>query len=337
MHSTDAAVCGRTTLTSDSGQADRKSGTWRPTGSVLRRHSIRRTRGGGYQTASGRMIVGAAEDVLDSRFLEHYRHKVQLIFTSPPFPLNRKKRYGNLQGQRYKQWLASFANVFRQLLKPDGSIVMELGNAWEPGRPVMSTLAIEALLAFLKEGRLHLCQQFICFNPARLPTPAQWVNIKRIRVKDAYTHVWWMSPTELPRADNRRVLKGYSRSMLRLLESKTYNSGRRPSQHHIGAKSFLTNNHGAIPPNVLTFTNTGSSDAYQRFCREHNLTRHPARMPLGLADFFIRFLTVPRTLVMDPFAGSNTTGFEAELLKRRWISIESRSDYAASSIARFLQ
>lgn len=324
-------------MTSDSGKDDRKARTWRPTGSVLRRHSIRRTRGDGYQTASGRMIVGATEDVLDSRFLERYRHKVQLIFTSPPFPLNRKKRYGNLQGQRYKEWLASFANVFRQLLKPDGSIVMELGNAWEPGRPVMSTLAIEALLEFLKEGRLHLCQQFICFNPARLPTPAQWVNVKRIRVKDAYTHVWWMSPTELPRADNRRVLKGYSRSMLRLLKSQTYNSGHRPSQHHIGAQSFLTNNHGAIPPNVLTFTNTGSRDAYQRFCREHNLTLHPARMPLGLADFFIRFLTVPRTLVMDPFAGSNTTGFAAELLKRRWISIESRSDYAASSLARFLQ
>src|SRR5205807_20948 len=141
--------------------------------------------------------------------LRQYHGQIQLIFTSPPFPLIRKKRYGNLQGDAYKKWLASFAEVFRSLLTPDGSIVMEVGNPWEPGRPVMSTLALEALLEFLKEGNFNLCQQFICYNPARLPAPAEWVNVRRVRVKDSYTHVWWMSPTEQPKADNRRVLKNY--------------------------------------------------------------------------------------------------------------------------------
>lgn len=282
------------------------------------------------------MIVGTAEDVLNSKFRQQYRHKIHLIFTSPPFPLIRKKNYGNFQGHRYKEWLASFAEVFRELLKPDGSIVMELGNPWERGRPVMSTLALEALLDFLRVGRFHLCQQFICYNPARLPTPAEWVNIKRIRVKDAYTHVWWMAPSEQPNADNRRILKDYSPSMLRLLQSKKYNAGTRPSEHHIGAKSFLRNNNGAIPPNVLTLTNTRSRDPYQTFCRRHKLRLHPARMPAGLAEFFIKFLTVPRNLVLDPFAGSNTTGFVAENLRRRWISIEPRHDYALGSLGRFL-
>lgn len=288
-----------------------------------------------YATRYGRMILGTAEEVLSSKKAIKYRGKIQLIFTSPPFPLNRKKKYGNLQGEEYVRWVASFAPIFRDLLKPDGSIVMELGNAWEAGSPVMSTLALEALLAFLKEGQFNLCQQFICYNPARLPSPAQWVTVERIRVKDAYTHVWWMSPSEWPKADNRRVLKPYSTAMLRLLASKKYNAGKRPSEHQIGTESFLRNNNGAIPGNVITLTNTVATDEYQKYCRSHGLLIHPSRMPSGLAEFFIKFLTVPRNLVLDPFAGSNTTGAAAERLKRRWISIEPNEHYVAGSGGRF--
>lgn len=156
-----------------------------------------------YRTARGVMIQGTAEAALASPLLERYKGKVQLIFTSPPFPLNRKKQYGNQQGEAYVKWLSGFAPLFCEFLKPDGSIVVEMGNAWEPGKPAMSTLALRALLAFLDAGKLYLCQQFVCYNPARLPTPAQWVNVERIRVKDAFTHVWWMSTTDRPKANNR--------------------------------------------------------------------------------------------------------------------------------------
>jgi site-specific DNA-methyltransferase (cytosine-N4-specific) len=289
-----------------------------------------------YKTQYGRMILGSAEQALKSALLKKYKGKVQLIFTSPPFPLNRKKRYGNFTGELYKQWLVSFGGIFRDLLKPDGSIVIELGNAWEPGRPVMSTLALESLLAFLREGQFNLCQQFICFNPARLPSPAQWVNVERIRLKDAYTHVWWMSPNERPKADNRRVLIPYSLAMIKLLASGRYNSGKRPSEYRIGTRSFLRNNNGAIPPNVITLTNTTASDNYQKYCRQRHLPIHPSRMPIGLAEFFIKFLTVPGNLVVDPFAGSNTTGAVAERLKRRWIAIEPGEQYVIGSRGRFL-
>lgn len=281
------------------------------------------------------MLNGRVEDFLASPKAMPYEGKVQLIFTSPPFPLNRKKRYGNLRGEAYVKWLAGFAPLFRKMLKSDGSIVMELGNAWEPGHPVMSTLALRALLAFLEEGKLHLCQQFICYNPARLPSPAQWVNVERIRVKDAYTHVWWMAPDEKPKADNRRVLKEYSSAMLKLLSRGRYNAGRRPSQHKIGTKSFLKDNSGAIPSNVLTLSNTQTNDPYQNYCRKHGLAMHPARMPMGLPEFFIRFLTAPKNLVWDPFAGSNTTGAAAEQLKRRWLAVEPDSEYVDSSKGRF--
>ena len=154
-------------------------------------------------------------------------------------------------------------------------------------------------------------------------------------MKDSYTHVWWMSPSERPKADNRRVLKEYSKSMLTLLRTKKYNAGARPSRHRIGAKSFLTNNKGAIPSNVITLPNTKSSDGYLDYCRRYGLEPHDARMPIGLPKFFINFLTEPRDLVIDPFAGSNTTGAAAEDLKRRWISIEPSKDFIKGSFGRF--
>jgi site-specific DNA-methyltransferase (cytosine-N4-specific) len=233
------------------------------------------------------------------------------------------------------------------MLTENGSIVLELGNTWEPGKPVMSTIVMEALLRFLRRGGLHLCQEFVWYNPARLPGPAQWVNVERIRVKDSFTRIWWMSPTDRPKADNRRVLRQYSKSMTTLMQKKRYNSGVRPSAHRVGKTSFFTNNGGAIPPsvfnadelnslsNVLRGANTRSRDGYQSFCRENQIPLHPARMPLELAEFFIRFLTDPNDTVFDPFAGSNTTGAAAEALQRNWVGCEAEPLSATTSLSRF--
>jgi site-specific DNA-methyltransferase (cytosine-N4-specific) len=234
-----------------------------------------------------------------------------------------------------------------------------MGNAWEPGLPVMSTLAMETLLAFKTAANLHLCQEFIWFNNAKLPTPAQWVTVNRYRVKDAFTRLWWMSPNAYPKADARRVLSPYSGSMRSLLRTGKYNSGRRPSEHVIGAKSFLVDHGGAIPPNVLTFesekellkrerkklrdtlnnvlvgSNTENGDTYQRYCKLAGQIPHPARMPMGLANFFVNLCTDKGDIVFDPFAGSNTTGASAEQLGRRWVSVEANSKYAAAGIGRF--
>jgi len=299
-----------------------------------------------YHTSLGRMYRGDCTKILKQNPLTRWKGRVQLILTSPPFPLNRKKKYGNLNGDEYLKWLEDSAPLFCEYLKPDGSIVLELGNAWEPDKPTMSTLPLKALLAFLEAADLHLCQEFICYNPARLPSPAQWVTIERVRVKDAFTRVWWMSPTDRPKANNRNVLTKYSESMEKLLKRGTYNSGRRPSEHNIGKDSFLKDNSGAIPPNViippqlpvltelLPISNTRANDPYQAYCREHNISFHPARMQEKLAEFFIRFLTDEADVVLDPFAGSNTTGGVAQRLKRKWLSIELNAEYANSSVSR---
>jgi DNA modification methylase len=288
-----------------------------------------------YKTKFGIFYQGKIEDAVKSKKFEKYKNKVNLLFTSPPFPLNHKKKYGNLKGAEYVEWLSGLAIAFNEYLRENGSIVIEVGNSWEPGLPVMSTLALKSLLAFLEKGGYYLCQQFIWYNSAKLPTPAQWVNIDRTRVKDSFTHIWWMSKTPNPKANNRKVLKEYSDSMKTLLRTKKYSSGKRPSQHSIGATSFLKRNKGAIPSNVLISSNTLSNTQYQLFCKKQGLTPHPARMPIDIPTFFINFLTHKNDLIWDPFGGSNTTGEAAESLGRRWIAIEPENDYIKGSKGRF--
>ena len=288
-----------------------------------------------YSSDLGRLYLGLAEDVLELPEVRRLRGRVKLVFTSPPFPLNRKKKYGNFEGRRYLLWLSAFAELLRPFLHPKGSIVVEVGNAWEPGSPTFSTLPMESLLEFKKAGNYFLCQEFIYFNPAKLPTPAQWVTVDRERVKDAFSRLWWMSTSPHPDAKNTRVLQPYGEDMLKLLATKKYNSGTRPSEHQIGPTSFLRDNGGSIPSNVLTVANTASSDAYLDYCRKHRLELHPARMPPDVARFFVRLLTRPGDLVLDPFGGSNVTGAIAEELGRRWLTIEPNRAYASGSIGRF--
>lgn len=280
-----------------------------------------------YRTTLGAAYVGDALDLL-SRLPDR---SVSLVLTSPPFALQRQKAYGNVAPAEYVNWFWPFAEQIHRILRDDGSFVLELGGAWNAGSPTRSTLPYELLLRLTT--RFHLAQDFYWFNPSKLPTPAEWVTVRRFRVKDAVSHIWWLSRTAYPEADNRRVLRPYSPSMQRLLQ-QGYQPKRRPSQHTI-SPCFRRDNGGAIPPNVLIVPNTCSRDDYFVRCRKAGLPIHPARFPREVPEFFIRFLTREGQLVVDPFAGSNVTGWVAESLNRRWLSIEINAEYVAGSRFRF--
>ena len=258
---------------------------------------------------------------------------IDLILTSPPFALTRQKEYGNKQEQEYVEWFLEFSKEFYRILKDEGSLVIDLGGAYIPGYPVRSIYQYELLVQLCRKQNFHLAQEFYHYNPSRLPTPAEWVTVRRIRVKDSVNTVWWLSKSEFPKATNRNVLKPYSDSMKSLMKNG-YKSKLRPSGHDISDK-FGKDNGGAIPPNLLELANTDSNGQYQKLCRKNGIKPHPARFPSGFSDFFIKFLTDENDLVLDPFAGSNTTGFSADTLGRRWISIELNEQYLEGSIYRF--
>lgn len=257
---------------------------------------------------------------------------VNLIFTSPPYALHFKKEYGNASQSEYVKWFLNFAPDLRRILVEDGSIVIDIGGAWTPGKPTRSLYHYELLIALCREAGFHLAQEFYWYNPAKLPSPAEWVTVRKIRVKDAVNCLWWLSKSHSPKADNRRILTEYSPDMRRLLK-RGYRPKVRPSGHVITHK--FSDNGGAIPPNILIFGNNDANSVYMSRCKENGIKPHPARFPIQLPTFFIRYLTDENDVVFDPFAGSNTTGEAAEREGRRWLAIECEEKYLAGSVFRF--
>jgi DNA modification methylase len=321
-----------------------------------------------YSTKLGSAYLGNSLELMASVPDE----SVDLICTSPPFALVRKKEYGNVAANEYVAWFKRFANEFYRILKPKGSLTIDIGGTWVKGFPIRSMYHFELVIELCKptsEGGLgfFLAQELFWYNPAKLPTPAEWVTVRRERVKDAVNTVWWLSKDPHPKANNKRVLRPYSEAMKSLLKNG-YDARLRPSGHDISTK-FQNDRGGAIPPNiiadpncqagsfigrpvlgefnwilendlaqpvnVISASNTASNDYYQRRCKEEGIKAHPARFPQALPEFVIGLCTEPGDLVLDPFAGSNMTGRVAETLDRKWLAFELDENYINASQFRF--
>jgi DNA modification methylase len=259
---------------------------------------------------------------------------VDLVLTSPPYALHFKKEYGNADQAEYIAWFLPFAEQIKRILKGDGSFVLNVGGAWTPGAPLRSLYHYRLLLSLCDEIGFHLCQEFFWYNPAKLPAPAEWVNVRRIRVKDSVEYIFWLSASPHPKADNTQVLNEYSADMKRLIKRGVKKTVR-PSGHNITDK-FATDKGGSIPSNLIECGNNESNSFYIKESKRRGHKIHPARFPAALPEFFVKFLTTQGDTVLDPFAGSNTTGRVAESLGRKWIAIEQNAEYAEDSQLRFI-
>lgn len=286
-----------------------------------------------YKTPQGEAWCGDSLDLL--RDLPD--DSINLVVTSPPFALQRQKEYGNKDQHEYIDWLTEFAALVHRKLRHDGSFVLDLGGAYQKGVPSRSLYNFRIPIKFCDQLGFFLAEDFYWYNPAKLPSPIEWVNKRKIRVKDSVNNVWWFSKTEWPKADVTKVLAPYSDRMKKLLKDPEgfYSAKVRPSGHDIGT-GFGKDNGGAIPSNLLQIPNTDSNGGYLRGCKTVGGKGHPARFPAKLPEFFIKFLTEPGDLVVDIFGGSNTTGRVAEDLGRKWKSFELSKDYLAASAFRFL-
>ena len=261
---------------------------------------------------------------------------IDLVVTSPPFALLRKKEYGNEDQDAYVEWLGQFAAKVYPKLKETGSFVLDLGGAYQKGTPIRSLYNFRVLLYFCDRIGYNLAEEFYWFNPSKLPSPIEWVNKRKIRAKDSVNTVWWFSKSDNPKSDVRKVLAPYSERMKKLIENpeKFYTPKKRPSGHDISA-SFGNDNGGAIPSNLLQISNAESNGKYLAMCKKYNIKAHPARFPHKLPEFFVKMLTDEGDLVVDIFGGSCTTGEVCDALKRRWMCFELDRDYLAASSFRF--
>lgn len=282
-----------------------------------------------HKTKYGRIVHGNSLE-----YMKGLKSKsVDLIVTSPPFGLVRKKDYGNVESHEYVDWFRQFGEEFKRILKPSGSLVIDIGGAWIPGQPTRSLYHFELAIMLCREVGFYLSQEFYWWNPSKLPSPAEWVTVRRIRVKDAVNIVWWFSVTPWPKASNKRVLAPYSDAMKGLLKNG-YKAKLRPSGHDISEK-FAWNNGAAIPPNLIAVPNTESNSYYLRYCETHEIKPHPARFPSAIPEFFVRMLTDSGDVVLDPFGGSCVTGEVSERLRRQWTCVELVEEYLEGALGRF--
>lgn len=292
-----------------------------------------------YETGLGAAYLGDAKTLLAAL----PDASVNLVFTSPPYALHFKKAYGNVTKDQYVDWFLAFAKEIYRILPEDGSFVLNIGGSWNEGVPTRSLYQYKLLIALVEQVGFHLAQECVWYNPAKMPVPAEWVSVRRIRVKDSCEHVWWLSKTPWPKANNRNVLRPYSKDMLRLAQ-KGVKAAVRPSGHNITRSFDTIAEGGSIPPNViddetpsefLRFGNTSANDIYTKLCKENGVKIHPARFPAALPEFFVKLLTDPSDIVLDPFTGSNTLGQVAEALQRRWFGFELSEEYLRGSRYRF--
>lgn len=298
-----------------------------------------------YVTDLGEAWVGDSRKLLKN--IEE--SSIDLVVTSPPYGLVKKKEYGNESQDHYVRWFRPFAREIHRVLKPTGSFVLNIAGAWQKGKPTRSLYPYRLMLDLCEPSPrrknapvFHLAQEFYWLNPAKLPNPVQWANVKRVRVKDAVEPIWWLSKSPHPKANNRNVLVPYSEHMQRLLRTGKYNAGTRPSGWNI-SEVWARDNGGAIPSNfesddalaylfnVLVMSNTSSNDVLRKSIKESGAKAHPAMFPVALPEFFIRMLTDKGDKVLDPFGGSNTTGAVADRLGRKWLSIDISYEYIDAS------
>lgn len=284
-----------------------------------------------YTTPFGAAYLGDSKALL--KLLPN--DSVNLYLTSPPYALETKKSYGNADKDEFVEWFRPFGEEIYRTLAPNGSFVLNIGGSYNPGSPTRSLYHFELLLMLCKEIGFKLAQECFWLNPCKAPAPAEWVCVRRVRIKDSVEYVFWLSKGEHPKADNKNVLVPYSDAYKGVIKkggrkNKVYPSG------HRATPTFAQDRGGSIPSNVLIRGNSKNDLGYKKLCAERGIKEHPARFPLELPEFYIKLLTSPGDLVIDPFAGSNTTGVVAQRLNRRWMAFELYEPYIRASALRFL-
>lgn len=275
-----------------------------------------------FHTDLGVAIWGRNLDVFGQ-----FNEPITLVVTSPPYPLKHTRAYGNPAEHEYVDFICSTLEPIVRNLVAGGHIVLNVGNDIFMHKSPARSLYIERLVLALHDRLgLSLMDRIPWVNTSKSPGPTYWACVNRVQLLSAHEPIFWFTndPSRV-RADNRRVLEAHTQRHLALLQSGGEN---RTAQYGDGAYrirpgSFGTMTSGKIPRNVIQRGHVcADTKAYRQFAHEKGLPTHGAMYPTSIPDFFIRFLTEPDDLVVDPFGGTVKTGLAAERLGRRWLVCE---------------
>lgn len=249
---------------------------------------------------------------------------VALCITSPPYPLRVGRSYGNPDLQNYSDFIVRSLEPIVKALQPGGSVVLNCSNdIFEPGSPSRSLYLERMILALHSELGLSLMDRIPWVNRSKPPGPTWWACVNRVQLSSAFEHIlWFTNDPHHVKSDNRRVLEPHSDQHKALIakggagRTAQYGDGVYRLRNH----SFGNPTPGKIPRNVIERGHRcADTTAVRQIAKHLGLPCHGAMFPTSIPDFFIRFLTEPGELVIDPFSGSGKTGLSAERNARRWM------------------
>lgn len=235
---------------------------------------------------------------------------VDLIITSPPYADNRKKSYQGISTKQYVNWFLPIAHELKRVLKPEGSFVLNIKERTADGE--RQTYVLELILGMKKQGWLwteeYIWHKKNCY-------PGKWPN----RFRDAWERClhftkqkkfkMFQETVMVPMGDwaQKRLEKLSATDRIRD-ESRSLSGFGKNVSHWLG-KDYV------YPTNVLHLATE---------CSNRN---HSAAFPIALPSWFIKLLTEPGDIVLDPFVGSGTTALACIELNRHYIGIELMESY----------
>jgi DNA modification methylase len=243
---------------------------------------------------------------------------VDLVITSPPY--DRQPKYGN--GERYQpDWyhgmFLKITQEIHRILAPHGSFVLNYRSKRHSKE--RGTLQYE-LVFLLREQGFLFAEDFVWGKPS--PPPGRFNHF----LKDAVEYCFQFAKSDNWQFFPEQCLTParWDRKDVERRKKLAHNYERANAPSGQGRKRVQAGPDLVRPSTLLTF-----EPEFQP-----NPTRHPARFPVALPDFFIRLLTKPGDFVVDPFAGTCTVAVAAERLDRRWLAGEIDGSYTTALASR---
>lgn len=251
----------------------------------------------------------------DSRqALRHMVEQVDLIVTSPPYADARKKHYDSIHPDSFPGWFCTFHEPFYEVLRDDGSFILNIKDRVVDG--TRHRFVWRTVMELEKLGWKSI-DDYIWHKTN--PMPGYW----RTRLRDGWEYCFHLAKQTVPYISQEAVkvpIGDWAPTRLANLNGKSavrHNSENdsgfgRDLRKWVGKKTVL-------PSNVLSLPLVGFN------------RKHPAVFPVGLPSFFIKLLTRENAIILDPFAGSGTTGVAALSLGRNCILIDNNKEYCQQS------
>lgn len=254
----------------------------------------------------------------DSRVeLAEFNAQVDLIVTSPPYADARKNHYDSIHPDKYADWFLTFHEPFYNALKPDGSLVINIKDKVVDG---VRHRYVWHMIEALSERGWYPIDDYLWQKPN--PMPGYWPT----RLRDGWEYCFHLSKSKRPYFNADAVRKPIGD----WVESRLRNLGKNDVSRHnsVNASGFgrdiskWVGKQTVLPSNVLNIPLVGKNKG------------HPAVFPVDLPLFFIKLLCPENGLVVDPFAGSGTTGIAALSLGRQCVLIDNNLEYCQQALER---